>query len=154
MKKSELKNIIRESIKELMNEQGPQGCPASCNHANQNSFNCFQELNNTYMNFGNIAVGDFGITQNFHNNMMNAFNNNGCTGLGNRLAQKQNQLTSLIVNGNAGGPVSGGCTCCQGDSPMHQAQIGTRYMYILQLMQDNGCPMRVSPPSDFTQFYG
>ena len=61
MKKSQLKNIIRESIKELINEQ-PQGKPPTC-YACANNFpnyvlaNDHPANNNQYTIQGNIAMG-------------------------------------------------------------------------------------------------
>ena len=79
MKKSQLKNIIRESIKELINEQSPcdntmngscaqQWLPSNMNWPNMVNFACTG--NQTYS----------GVQSNQYNGAMNLLTNNGFTG--------------------------------------------------------------------------
>ena len=114
MKKSELKKLIRESIKELMNEQM---CP---NGQDQNALNMLLSTG------GNPQLGDHGISQNFVNNM----------------AGKSTQfytdkafafrMKAIQLNGGAGEML------CKGRNPKYQAQLSNRADYALNCKNNPG----------------
>ena len=119
MKKSQLKKIIRESIKELITEQwGP--IPSSyCNQACHNTPNSQQACSNVS---SAISMSSYGINQNYHNNLMNAYNNNGCNALLSKRNDKAWQMYNLINNGL-------NSSFCAGDNPIQQSQLYNRARY-------------------------
>ena len=127
MKKSQLRHIIRESIKELINEQSHtypnigQSCPNGFNSsAWQNAKGpgapCYS--NNSW----------YGLTSNFINNMNNGYANanDGCSWLDNKKSVKRNSLKNLqqtLVNGKK-------VYFCNGENPNWQTRLFNQIRWI------------------------
>ena len=126
MKKSELRNIIRESIKQLMNEQSWNVTMATygCTH----NINALSNLN------PNPQLGDIGITQQFVNNMAGK-----PTGFYQKrrqaLIKTRHQLTGNYpcqgVNSNSNPCSYGFQMYCQGENPMQQTAKSNKVTYIM-----------------------
>ena len=168
MKKSELKKLIKESIKELrenevnnaieiinsimsMEEQITQGSPGwPVNSANsQYCINTTQQILSVN---GMPSLGQFpGLNQNWHNTLTNAFNSGGCQRLMDTFQRKiaqwmvlmnygtMSQVQTLLVTSPA--PVPAGATppCCGGARPRQQVQLFARWKYGLEMWRANGC---------------
>ena len=124
MKKSQLRNIIKESIKELMNEQGT--CPNGVNSVN------VKGMGNDPCYSNNSC---YGLTSNFINNMNNGFNNananptqqnNGCEWLGNKKTAKRNAWIGLQTSGTA---------FCVGENPNWQARLFNQRKWIINKLE-------------------
>jgi len=144
MKKSQLRNIIRESIKGLMNEQsgycgitGPVGSNTNypnCTHSTSNSQQACSNIQGAFNQAfnGTLPMSTFGINQNYHDNCMNAYNNNGCNALLSKRNQKWWQMDALINNGlHTSG--YGKQPLCAGDNPIHQSRLYNRGLYAWSL---------------------
>ena len=122
MKKTQLKNIIKESIKEVLNEQSWQGLPSGPN---------WQTLQQNWQN-GNVPPPP----QPFLNRMATM----GCSGKQQRmsvLVPKFNSLQTQGINPTTGtqGPNNPGW----GSNPLWQSQLASKIMWLYQDMQTNGC---------------
>jgi len=117
MKKSQLKKIIKESIKQLMTEQSGSSCIQ-----NQQAMQSVSS---------NPQLGDGGITQNFINNMQGKPYN---------FYQVRGNVINQKIQSLAGGyPSQGGfLTFCQGENPMWQAKLTNKLFYIQNCMQNPG----------------
>ena len=140
MKKSQLKNIIKEAIKELMNEQNqpltacrqqilnqynitsgffyslvayPPGMD-SCNAPNYNT-------NNFHNAFNLLQQGT--VTSQYQTNMTNGFNNNGCSFITNKFNTIANSLPCMQING-------GQCVWSQ-PNPVWQAKKILKMNYLI-----------------------
>ena len=124
MKKSKLRNIIRESIKELITEQ--INCPNGSNVTNVAGLNDPCYSNNSC----------YGLTSTFINNMNNGFNNananptqqnNGCEWLDNKREAKQNAWMGLQQ--------TSGQAFCVGENPNWQARLFNQRRWIKNKLQ-------------------
>ena len=127
MKKSQLRNIIKESIKELMNEQTapgppPQGWPTGPN---------WQTL---WQQWGNQAPPS--PSQAFINRMTN-LTCSGKMARFNHLDNKVNQL-SLGINPNTGAQ-SPNTDPNYGSNPLWQGVIVSKLIWLMNDIQANNC---------------
>jgi hypothetical protein len=148
MKKSQLRKIIRESIKELMNEQGStppcqpsnggiitiNGDPATNPGACCTNITCHHPLyptciiNSNVQNAFNSWGGYNGVVaqwsgSTFENNMSNLYNNQGCSGIQNK-AQQLYQQEEQLANGWTNGAM------CAGDNPAWQMQLLSKRVFL------------------------
>ena len=138
MKKSQLRNIIRESIKELMTEQvgltqcrqqilsqyniqgfiyGLTAYPPmmdSCNAPNYNTPNFHNAFN---------LLQQGTVTSQFQTNMTNGFNNNGCSFITNKFNTIANSLPCMQIN-------AGQCIW-SGSNPVWQAKKMLKMNYLI-----------------------
>ena len=129
MKKSQLKNIIRESIKEVMNEQTWQGLPSGPN---------WQTLQQNWS--GNTPPPP--PPQAFINRMTTM----GCSGKQQRMNVLQQRINSLGqgINPTTGvqgptnpNPAAGGTPW--GSNPAWQSQLVSKIVWLYNDMQANNC---------------
>ena len=123
MKKSQLRNIIKESIKGLMNEQSGSAAPCGSNNNGQGGDFTHPGAMQAVMAGGsNPQLGDHGINQNFVNNMSGksaAFYNTR------RLAVMQKTIDIAGVQSHPGNVL-----LCRGWNPMWQAALILKRKYI------------------------
>ena len=135
MKKSILKKIIRESIKELMNEQ------TSAYPYTMATYGCTHNMNALGSIVGNPQLGDNGITQQFIDNM---------AGKSTEFYQKRRiaqiySRSQLAGNYPCQGPNNSSNPCsygfqmyCQGENPMQQAGKSNKIKYIMKCINNPG----------------
>ena len=117
MKKTQLRNIIKESIKELMTEQQSSTCP---NGVHQGALQAAQ------VGASNPQLGNVGITQNFLNNMMGK-NTNFYQQKANKFSSKAIQLNNNISQ-----------MFCINNNPMWQAGLLLKKIYAEQCRDNPG----------------
>ena len=123
MKKSQLRNIIRESIKELMNEQNPneQACIDIGTTYNQQASNQIGQAGAAGFPF----TGRPGITPQFVANMTGKSPQFYTQRL-NALFNKQRSLQSTNIS------------LCNGENPMWRAKLFIKQMYVYHCQQNPG----------------
>tara|TARA_Y100000361_G_C11145514_1_gene337785 strand:- start:1280 stop:1723 length:444 start_codon:yes stop_codon:yes gene_type:complete len=147
MKKSELKKLIRESIKELMTEQSQcSNIQAPGSITGQSGWYntghpvvqaCNGMLPGYFQNCPNCVAANTAAMgsppSNFQNMIQNGFNNQGCSFLQNWSSNPNHQV------GSSFGPnVHSGRLFYPGENPMHQANKLKKWIFV-QNLHGNNC---------------
>ena len=150
MKKSKLRKIIRESIKDILSEQ------TGCTYNTPNAISCGNALSN-WSTFG--TPGTPGITPQFVNVITNSLANGNCCPSYQKLNQLMDALDNLILGSGASGQL-----CCDGQNPMQQVRLLNKITYIHNQLQQtncspagcviNGVQMKTAPQSPNYTFKG
>jgi len=147
MKKLQLKNIIRESIKELINEQtsGCSNIPAPGSTTGQsgwyNSSNplviaCNGMLPGYFQGCPNCVTANTTSLDpppsNFQNMIQNGFNNQGCSFLQNWMSAGAPNYTHM-VGAQFGPNAPAGRLFYPGENPIHQAKKMKKWKFVTDL---------------------
>jgi len=136
VKKSELKHIIRESIKDIMNEQ-MNPCVINSLSSNSCDNGCDSPKSQQAMSFWNQhiygpslnnPVGIGTINQTF----MNKLENMNC--------EKKSQLRQTVIGKLRSKQSKPNQQMCNGENPMHQAYLMLKMVVIGRNMYQNSCP--------------
>ncbi len=124
MKKSYLRKIIRESVREIMNEQ------SGCTQNNPNTQLALQELNNVMSTYPPISPNAYGLTPQYTNLIDTSIANGNCCPAAQKYQNMGNQLNNIQGSG---------MIPCDGKNPQWAVKTFIKILYAADALNNSGC---------------